>query len=45
MPLVQGEGRATRQYVTSIFQDYVWTRDAEHSLIARRPKPGAWYQV
>lgn len=36
MPLVQGEGRATREYVTCIFRDYVWTRDAEHSLIARR---------
>lgn len=35
-PLVQGEGRATREYVTCIFRDYVWMRDAEHSLIARR---------
>ncbi|MDR7463166.1 MAG: sulfatase [Armatimonadota bacterium] len=35
-PLVRGQDRRTREYVTCIFRDYVWTMDREFALIARR---------
>jgi arylsulfatase A-like enzyme len=37
-PLVEGKKKKVRDYVTSIFKDYVWVRDQNFAMIARTDK-------